>query len=209
MTEMFIKSNRVTAMWALPFGAALALFAPDLVRWVLGEKWAPATILIQAIGITSAVHQLGFNWTAFYRAVGISKPQAWYALAALAAFVAVPVPLLFTVGVDGFAYGMFAVMAAAFGVRTWYVKRLLPGVPMTALVARCAAPVLLASAAVLAARALEDGVRTPAVALAELALFAIVLILCTWLAERPLIGELAGYLRRGGRLGAAGGEAPA
>lgn len=209
MTEMFVKSNRVTAMWALPFGAALALFAPDLVRWVLGEKWVPATVLIQVIGITSAVHQLGFNWTAFYRAVGVSTPQAWYALAALVAFLAVPVPLLFAVGVDGFAYGMFAVMAAAFGVRTWYVKRLLPGVSMTALVARCAAPVLVACAAVLAARALEDGARTEAVALAELVLFGVVLAICTWLAERPLILEMAGYLRRGGSLGAAGGEAPA
>lgn len=209
MTEMFVKSNRVTAMWALPFGAALALFAPDLVHWVLGEKWVPAIVLIQAIGITSAVHQLGFNWTAFYRAVGVSTPQAWYALAALAAFLAVPVPLLFAFGVDGFAYGMFAVMAAAFGVRTWYVKRLLPGVPMTALIARCFAPVLLASAAVLAARALETGTRTPAVALAELGLFAAVLALATWLGERPLILEMVSYLRRGRALEATGSEAPA
>ena len=39
-------SNRLTAIWALAFGAGLALFAHDLVRFVLGSKWEPATILL-------------------------------------------------------------------------------------------------------------------------------------------------------------------
>ena len=126
MTELFMKSNRVTAMWALPFGAGLALFAPDLVHYVLGDKWEPAVILLQIMGITGAVHQLGFNWTAFYRAVGISYPQAVYAMAAALAFVAVPLPLLFIAGIDGFAWGMFAVMVAAWGTRAYYIKRCCP-----------------------------------------------------------------------------------
>jgi O-antigen/teichoic acid export membrane protein len=196
MTELFTKSNRVTAMWALPFGAGLALFAPDLVHWVLGDKWEPATILLQVLGVTGAVHQLGFNWTAFYRAVGISRPQAVYALAAAVAFCAVPLPLLFTNGIDGFAYGMFAVMAAAWGTRAWYIKQLLPDVRLTALALRASLPVLAASGAVLLVRAAESGSRSLAMVAAELAVFAIVLVLATWGAERPLLRELAGYLRR-------------
>ena len=196
MTELFMKSNRVTAMWALPFGAFLALFAPDLVHFVLGDKWEPAVILLQILGITGAVHQLGFNWTAFYRAVGISRPQAVYAAAAALAFLAVPLPLLFAEGIEGFAYGMFAVMAAAWGTRAWYIKRLLPDVRLTALALRASIPVLAASAAALLVRLTESGSRTAGVALAELALFALVLALVTWLLERPLLGEMAGYLKR-------------
>jgi O-antigen/teichoic acid export membrane protein len=195
MTELFMKSNRVTAMWALPFGAFLALFSGDLVHFVLGDKWEPAVILLQVLGITGAVHQLGFNWTAFYRAVGISRPQAVYAAAAALAFVAVPLPLLFVEGIDGFAYGMFAVMAAAWGTRAVYIKRLLPDVRLTALAIRAAAPVAAASLAVLLMRAVESGSGGAGMALAELAVFGLVLALATWLLERRLLAELAGYVR--------------
>jgi O-antigen/teichoic acid export membrane protein len=190
-----MKSNRVTAMWALPFGAFLALFSADLVHYVLGDKWQPAVILLQVLGITGAVHQLGFNWTAFYRAVGISQPQAVYAAAAAVAFLAVPLPLLFAEGIDGFAYGMFAVMVAAWATRAVYIKRLLPEVRLTALALRAATPVAIASAVVLLIRVAESGSRGAGVALAELAVFALMLALVTWLLERPLLRELGGYLR--------------
>ncbi len=90
MAEAFEKSNRLTAMWALPFGATLALFTPDLIAHVLGPKWVPATALIQLIGVSTAIYQLGFNWTAFHRAVGRTRPQTVYAIAGLIAFLAVP-----------------------------------------------------------------------------------------------------------------------
>jgi O-antigen/teichoic acid export membrane protein len=197
MTEMFVKSNRLTAMWALPFGAGLALFSHDLVHYVLGDKWEPAVILLQILGITGAVHQLGFNWTAFYRAVGMSHPQAVYALAAAAAFCAVPLPLLFISGIDGFAWGMFAVMAAAWGTRAYYIKRLLPDVRLLALAVRALVPALAATAAVLAVRVAEPGDGGLLTALVELALFAGCFALVTWLRERALIAEIVGYLRRG------------
>jgi len=194
LTELFVKSNRVTAMWALPFGAFLALFAPDLVSHVLGPKWEPATVLLQVVGVTTAVHQLGFNWTAFYRAVGVSTPQAVYALAALVAFAAVPIPLLFAYGIDGFAYGMFAVMAAAFGTRAVYVKRLLPDVRLTRLVLRAAAPVVAACVPVLAWRLLDGGARPLEEFLAQAILFLAALLALTFTQERRLVGELLGYL---------------
>ncbi|MEA2308497.1 MAG: hypothetical protein QOG41_340 [Thermoleophilaceae bacterium] len=204
MTELFVKSNRLTAMWALPFGAALALFAPDLVRWVLGDKWAPATVLLQVLGITTAVHQLGFNWTAFYRAVGVSRPQAVYALACLVAFLAVPVPLLFSSGVKGFAYGMFAVMAAAFGTRAVYVKRLLPDLRLGALIVRSLAPAVAASGGVLLWRLADGGARGPAEAIAQVVLFVAIYAAATYAQERRLLGEVGGYIRPG----AAGLPAP-
>ena len=198
MTELFVKSNRLTAMWALPFGALLALFSPDIVRWVLGEKWAPATILLQVLGVTTAVHQLGFNWTAFYRAVGVSRPQAVYAIACLVAFLAVPVPLLFAAGVKGFAYGMFAVMVAAFGTRAVYVKRLLPDLRLGALIVRAVGPTLVASAGVLVWRVVDGGGRGLAEAIGQAVLFLALYAAATIAQERSLLGEVARYLRPAG-----------
>jgi hypothetical protein len=39
------------------------------------------------------------------------------------------------------------------------------------------------------------GSRTPGRALAELALFVVATVLCTWVAERRLLREVIGYLR--------------
>ena len=195
MTELFEKSNRLTAIWALAFGAGLALFAHDLVRFVLGSKWEPATILLQVLGVTTAVHQLGFNWTAFYRAVGVSRPQAVYALASLAAFCAVPLPLLFAAGIKGFAFGMFAVMAAAFGARAFYVKRLLPELRLGALIARAAVPAVAASSAVLLWRLLEGGSWSGAEAIAQAVVFFGLYAAATLAQERRLLGEVGGYIR--------------
>ena len=195
MTELFEKSNRLTAIWALAFGAGLALFAHDLVRFVLGSKWEPATVLLQVLGVTTAVHQLGFNWTAFYRAVGVSRPQAVYALASLAAFCAVPIPLLFATGIKGFAFGMFAVMAAAFGTRALYVKRLLPELRLGALIARAAVPAFAASSAVLLWRLADGGSRGGMEVIAQVVLFLGLYVAVTLAQERKLLGEVGGYIR--------------
>lgn len=195
MTEMFVKSNRLTAMWALPFGAGLALFAPDLVRWVLGDKWVPATILLQVLGITTAIHQLGFNWTAFYRAVGISWPQAVYAVACVVAFLAVPIPLLFSSGIEGFAYGMFAVMAAGLVTRAVFIKRLLPDLRLAPLVVRSLTPAVVASGAVLLWRLGVGGGRGLGEAVAQLVLFTVVYAATTFALERRLLGEVGNYIR--------------
>lgn len=200
MTELFVKSNRLTAMWALAFGAGLALFAPDLVRWVLGEKWEPATILLQVLGVTTGLHQLGFNWTAFYRAVGVSRPQAVYALASLLAFCAVPIPLLFAAGIKGFAWGMFAALAAALGTRAFYVKRLLPDLRLGALVARSVAPAVAASGAVLLWRLADGGGRGLGEAIGQVVLFLAVYGIATFVQERRLLGEVGRYIRPGAAL---------
>src|SRR5919202_1525825 len=44
LAELFAKSNRLTLMWAFPFGAGLALFGADLIRFVLGDDWEPAAV---------------------------------------------------------------------------------------------------------------------------------------------------------------------
>src|SRR5688572_90753 len=44
--ELFTGASRVGLLFAFPFGAGLALFAGDLVAFVLGDEWEPAVPLI-------------------------------------------------------------------------------------------------------------------------------------------------------------------
>ena len=199
MAEAFEKSNRLTAMWALPFGATLALFTPDLIAHVLGPKWVPATALIQLIGVSTAIYQLGFNWTAFHRAVGRTRPQTVYAIAGLIAFLAVPLPLLLAFGASGFGWGLFAVNVVAGALRWAYMRSLLPTVRTGRLVARAFVPPLLACLPVLAWRLLAGAEpRGLAVSCAQLALYLACYLGLTVAMERPLLAEAVGYLRRRG-----------
>lgn len=197
--ESFTKSNRLALMWGMPFGVGLALFAPDLVQYVLGEKWEIATGLLQAYGLIAAFSQIGFNWTAYFRAVGDTRPMAVNGALQVVTFIAVGVPLLFTEGLRGFAIGIGAVLVADLGVRAYYLTRLFSGFAMLRHAVRGVLPVVPAVATVLALRALMPGERTLAIALAELALFGFVTVAVTWAAERELVREMAGYLRRGTR----------
>ena len=74
--ESLVKSNRLALMWAVPFGDRRDLFCSDLVRFVLGERWRPAVVLLQVYGVTAAINHVGFNWTAYFRAIGRTRPIA-------------------------------------------------------------------------------------------------------------------------------------
>ena len=196
--EMFEKSARVTMVWALPFCAALVLFAPDLVQHVLGDEWEPAVILIQGLAGAAALQQVGYVWSAFYRARGETRVQAWESGAMVAAFCLLAVPGLIVWGFEGFVAGRIATSVVMLAVRRHYVRRLFPDASLVAIGLRGAAPVVGAGALALGLRAgLDAGV------LMELAAFGLATAGLTWALERPLLRELAHYVRQRRAPGAA------
>ncbi len=195
MAELFEKSNRLTAMWALPFGAGLALFAEGLVKNVLGTKWLPAVPLIQIIGVSTAIYQLGFNWTAFHRAVGRTRPQTIYAIVGLVTFLAVPLPLLFSRGATAFAWGLFAVNIVAGSMRWAYMRQLLPDARIAGFVGKALVPPLIASAVIVAFRAILHGGTSLTRMIIEVLAFVAVYAAATALFERSLLREAVGYVR--------------
>lgn len=196
LTELFVKSNRATMMWTLPFAAGIVLFAPDLVDFVLGERWEPAVGLLQGLAIAGALQQVGFNWFSFYRAHGETRPTAVEASVGALAFLALAVPALFAWGTTGFVIGRVAGVLIALGVRARFVARMLPAVSLPALAARSVTPVAAGAAAVLALRGVAwGGTRPAAQAVAEIALFLGVLALVTLRLERDLLAEIRGGLR--------------
>ncbi|HEX2234344.1 MAG TPA: oligosaccharide flippase family protein [Thermoleophilaceae bacterium] len=193
--ESFVKSNRVGLMWGIPFGVGLALFAPDVVAPVLGERWELAVGLLQVFGLVAAARQIAFNWPAYFLARGDTRPLAVHGMITFATFVAVGVPLMTTEGLTGYAIGIVAALMADLSVRAYYLTRLFSGFEMLRHSVRSIVPSIPAVALVLGTRLLESGERTLAMALAELSLYAVATAAATWFAERDLLRELLGYLR--------------
>src|SRR3954468_11609512 len=191
LEELFAKANRLTLMWAFPFGAGLALFGADLVMFVLGDAWRGAIVLLGGLAVAVALQQVGYSWFAFYRARGESWPQAVESAVFGASFAVLAVPGALLWGAWGFVLGRAGCTLCLLAVRAVYVRRLLPGVRLSALAVRAAAPVALATVPVLVLRlALWGGERTLAQALVELGLWLGGLALATRRLEAPLLAEL-------------------
>jgi PST family polysaccharide transporter len=192
--ESFVKSNRLALMWGLPFGVAVALFASDLVTYGIGERWRPAVGTIAAFGLVAALGHIAFNWDAFFRARGDTRPIAVWSFVTMLSFVAFAIPLMLWKGLNGFAVGMGIMAFVSLLVRGLYLTRLFDGLQMLRHAARAIAPTVPAVLAVLGVRALVgDGAL--AVAMAELALYVAVTVVATWAFERRLLREVLGYLR--------------
>lgn len=191
----FSKSNRLALLWSLPIGAAGALFAEDFVDHVLGAKWSIAVTLIQVLAVTAAVNQIGFNWSAFYRALDRTRPIAVVNFVLLAAVLGVAVPLLASHGLDGYAAGMAVATTLTLGVRFYFVSRLFPLRHLVHLL-RAVLPTVPAVLVVLVVRQVVESGRSPVRALAEVVLFLGVAAAGSLVFERALVRETVGYLRR-------------
>ena len=196
LAESFVKSNRLALMWALPFGIGLALFAADLVAFVIGEKWEPALGLLQAFGLTAAFGHIGFNWHAYFRARGDTRPIAVVQVIVLISFVVAVLPLLLVYELDGLALGVGVMTLTAIIARSIFLARLFPGFALARHAARAIAPSVLPVLVVLGARFVGPDERTPAVAALELGAYLAATAACTLVLERSLLRELLGYLRR-------------
>ena len=201
--EAFVKSNRLALMWGAPFGLGLAVFAEDLVQFGIGERWRPGIGLMQAIGVSVAVHQIGFNWDAFYRARADTKPIAVAAAISIAAFLAIGLPLLATDGLRGLATATVLVEAVNFTIRMVFLRRLFPDFRFLRHAARALLPSLPAVALVAVLRLTLGEESSLLAALAMLTLYVVATLAATALIERRLLREMLAYVRRRPPAGAA------
>jgi O-antigen/teichoic acid export membrane protein len=192
--EAFTKSNRLALIWALPFGAGLALFGPDLVTYVLGERWREAEGLLQAFGLIIAARQIAFNWVIFFSAVGNTRPMAVNGALQVAVFLVVTMPLMLTLGLTGYAIGVATSVVAEIALRGYYLSNLFRGFRLLPHVGRSLLPVIPPVAGVLLIRLAEWGARSPEQVLAELTLYLGATAATLVLFERRLLAEFAGYL---------------
>lgn len=204
LAEVFVKSNRVALMWAMPFAVGLALFAGDLVTHVLGERWRSAEGLLVTVGLCVGFGQVAFNWLMFLRALNWTRPIFVATGLNLIVFLAVLIPATAALGIAGYGLAFIAQTLLQIGVRAFYMRRLFGDFAVVGHTARSVAPVLPGVAVVLVARAAGVGGDTLAATTVQLTLYAATVAAATFVIERALVAEIAGLLRRVG----GGGEAP-
>lgn len=194
--EAFQTSNRLALMWGFPFGVGLALFAPDLIGFFLGEQWEPAVGLMQAFGLILALRQIAFNWTVFMRALDRTKPIATSGVVGMATFAVATAPLMFAFDLTGYAIGMAVATLVDIVLRAYYLRSLFGEFKIIRHSLRALAPSAIGAASIGLSRLVETGDRTPGLAIAEVALFAVVTVAATMAVERSLLRDIVGYLRK-------------
>ena len=97
-------------------------------------------------------------------------------------------------GPAGFLVAVQALVYLVF--RAFYLQRLFEGFAFLRHAARAFLPTVPAAAVVLLLRGVEPGHRTLAIALGELAIYALVTVAATWYFESRLLREALGYVLR-------------
>jgi lipopolysaccharide exporter len=198
--EAFVKSNRIGVLFGLTFGVGLALFGPDLVTYVLGERWRSAAGLLQAFGLIIGFRQIAYNWTVFIRADGETRPLAINSAVLVAAFLVITAPLILVFGVWGYAAGMAVSVVLDLGTRTYFLSKLFAEFRILPHLYRSLFPSVPAVLAVLAIRLAESGPRTLEMVALELIVYVAVTAAATFKFERALMSEIVDYLKGGGRV---------
>lgn len=198
LSELFVKSNRLSLIWAVPFGVGMALFASDLVHFVLGAKWVPAIALLQIMGIVTAVHHVGYNWAAFVKARGTTWPVAVSGVFVTIAIIGAAVPLMYSDGLVGLGIAFAVGEVVAFTIRGVWVARFFTGVHILSQLVRGFAPTLIAGGAVLVVRALFGSEHGLGEAIAMFAMYVLCTIAATVTLERRLLTEAVSALMRRG-----------
>lgn len=73
LAAAYAASVRVSATVMLPAFFGTAAVAPDLVPWMLGERWTPAVPMVQCFAVIGALQSVGyFNFSVAY---ALGKPE--------------------------------------------------------------------------------------------------------------------------------------
>src|SRR3954451_12196203 len=195
--EAFTKSNRLALMWGVPCGVGIALFADDIVHYVLGDKWVFAIPVIQIMALAAGFNQFGFNWGAFYKARNNTRPIAVTGVTMMVAVMVLAIPLTYSHVVRGYALGMALATGILILMRCYWLARLFPTFALFSHAVRAMWPTVPAVAAVLAISATHGGPRSAGLAAFEAFVYVAVLAVGVYFAERNLMREVIGYLRRG------------
>jgi O-antigen/teichoic acid export membrane protein len=194
LAEIFIKSNRLSLIWAVPFGVGVAVFPADLCHFVIGDRWLTAVPLFEIMGVATAVNHVGYNWTAFVRARGDTRPIAWQAVVSVIAFLAAAVPLMYGLGVTGIGWAFASGIAVSMIMRMVLLHRMFRDVRLTRQLIRAFVPTVLATLPILAIRATWGSETDLPAAIGMFSLYVVLTVAATIAVERRLVREAWGYI---------------
>jgi O-antigen/teichoic acid export membrane protein len=141
LRRAYVVSARMILVWAVPVGFGLALFATDVVRYVVGQKWSAVTPLLWVEGIGEAFNAIGTMWGTFYTVLGRNRPSLWLGLQINIMMVVLIGVLMPFLHYEGVLLAISAAIVVSLVQRRRYLKKLFPDIP----VIRVAVPYLAAA----------------------------------------------------------------
>lgn len=157
----FSKASRISMFWIAAASVGVALFAPDVVRYVLTERWRGAEFFLRAQGIALLFGAVLNGWDSVLKAR--NRTQVLLLMSGFfgICFVVIFVPAVVFAGRAGVAGAIIAIAAVILLARVVVLRKLGLGVSMLEIGGRAWAAAAVAVAAVFAVASLP---HTPSLA---------------------------------------------
>jgi len=121
----FLKSIKLIAMIAIPFGLALTVLSPLFLRVIYGAKWLPAAEILRFLAVGGIFKALAGSTTPVFLAKGRSKLDFWINVIHVSLFFALIIPLAGLFGLKGAGCVVLVSCGASFWIGMWRVRRIL------------------------------------------------------------------------------------
>ncbi len=156
LRRAFLDTLSVTMSLVVPLAAAIALFIPDFVHYILGDKWLGIVAPVRVLAVAGLLRAVSACWGPLYMARGRTEKPFWKQLMRAVLTLAPAYPMAMRYGVTGVS----ACVVLGIGVALtydffWSGTKEEVGIGVGDVGARVAAPVL----ATLGAAGLEALVR--------------------------------------------------
>ncbi len=150
LVSAFSKTSRISMFWIAAASLGLALFAPDIVRFILTERWRGAEFFLRAQGIALLFGATINGWDSVLKARNRTHVIFLMSLFFGACFVAIFVPAVVLFGRVGVAFAIVVIAAVILVTRFVVLQRLGLGMSIVEIGGRSLAAAAIAVAAVLA-----------------------------------------------------------
>ncbi len=148
LKKAFLLALGIQALVGIPAGTGMALVSSELVLALLGEKWIAAIPFVQLMGAINILNAIGLSGGYLLLALGRSQATAISSWLIILLFVALAVLAIPEGGAMAIAQLRFSVAVFGFFVFIYLVKRELPGLRVSEMLAEiwrpCVASALMA-----------------------------------------------------------------
>jgi len=121
----FFQSMRYVSLLAIPISIGTIVFADDFIKTLYGQKWAPAILPMQLLGIYGLLRSVAANMGHVFQAGGKPKWLTMIALWRLGTMLAFLWPATYYWGIMGVSLLSALVSIVDFGISTFLTNRII------------------------------------------------------------------------------------
>lgn len=103
LRKAFIKTLSIVVLFTFPLGLVLFLFPKEIITVILGDKWLPATPVLQVLGIFGFIRAVSSFSSSIFLSLGKQNIFSLISLVGLSGLVITIVPFILMWGITGAA----------------------------------------------------------------------------------------------------------